>query len=183
LSPIHILFINLITDSLPALALGMEKGEPNLMKRKPRSSKEGIFSGGVGFNVCYQGVLVAVLTLIAYFIGHAINAGDSVASDNGVTMAFLTLSMCEIFHAYNMRSQDDSIFTLKSMNWYLLAAMVGSLVLTSLVLYVPVLREIFGLAHIDFYEFLISIGLAIVVIPIVEIVKLVERVISKSKQK
>jgi len=182
LSPIHILFINLITDSLPALALGMEKGEPNLMKRKPRSSKEGIFSGGVGFNVCYQGVLVAVLTLIAYFIGHAINAGDSVASDNGVTMAFLTLSMCEIFHAYNMRSQDDSVFTLKSMNWYLLAAMVGSLILTSLVLYVPVLREIFGLAHIDFYEFLISIGLAIVVIPIVEIVKLIERLIAKSKK-
>ncbi len=182
LSPIHILWINLITDSLPALALGMEKGEPNLMKRKPRPSKEGIFAGGVGFNVCYQGLLVAVLTLIAYFIGHGIEAGNSVATDNGVTMAFLTLSMCEIFHAYNMRSQDDSIFSLKTTNWYLVLAMVGSLVLTTLLLYVPVLREIFGLAHIDLYEFLISLGLAFVVIPVVEIVKLIERLIRKSKK-
>ena len=98
-------------------------------------------------------------------------------------MAFLTLSMCEIFHAYNMRTQDDSVFKLKSMNWYLLAAMVGSLILTSAVLYVPVLREIFGFAHISLTEFLIAMALAVVVIPIVEIVKLIERIIRKSKEK
>nr|MBQ4317933.1 cation-translocating P-type ATPase [Clostridia bacterium] len=185
LSPIHILFINLITDSLPALALGMEKGEPNLMKRKPRPSKEGIFSGGVGFNVCYQGVLVAALTVISYFVGHFIETGNwqITESMDGVTMAFLTLSMCEIFHAYNMRTQDDSVFKLKSMNWYLLGAMVGSLILTSAVLYVPVLREIFGFAHISLTEFLIAMALAVVVIPIVEIVKLIERIIRKSKEK
>lgn len=69
LKPVHILFINLITDSLPALALGMEKAEADIMKRKPRDPKEGIFSGGVGFSVFYQGVMVSILTLAAYFIG------------------------------------------------------------------------------------------------------------------
>ena len=113
LKPVHILWINLITDCFPALALGMEKGENNLMRRKPRSSKEGIFSGGLGTGVVYQGALITLITLGAYFIGHYMETGlwEITTSGHGMTMAFLTMSMAEIFHSFNMRSQRGSIFT------------------------------------------------------------------------
>lgn len=177
LKPAHILFINLITDSLPALALGIEKGEPDIMKRKPRDTKEGIFSGGVGFNVFYQGLMVSILTLAAYFIGERIENGawQIVNSDDGMTMAFLTMSMAEIFHSYNMRSQDKSIFKIKNPNFYLFGSMILSLILTAAVIYVPFLRDAFGFTSISFMEYLTAMGLAIMVIPIVEIVKLIQR--------
>ena len=106
LKPAHLLWINLITDSLPALALGMEKGEQDAMSQPPRDSKEGIFAGGVGIDVLYQGALVSVLTLAAYVIGHYIEAGvwEFVDSPDGMTMAFLTMSMAVIFQSFNMRS-------------------------------------------------------------------------------
>lgn len=182
LKPAHILFINLITDSLPALALGIEKGEPDIMKRKPRDTKEGIFSGGVGFNVFYQGLMVSILTLAAYFIGERIENGawQIVNSDDGMTMAFLTMSMAEIFHSYNMRSQDKSIFKIKNPNFYLFGSMILSLILTAAVIYVPFLRDAFGFTSISFMEYLTAMGLAIMVIPIVEIVKLIQRKTKKA---
>ena len=110
LKPVHLLWINLVTDCFPALALAMEKGEKNIMSRPPRNSKDGIFSGGVGFDIFYQGLFVTGLTLAAYFIGHYIEAGvwEITNSPDGMTMAFLTMSMCEIFHSLNMRSQRGS---------------------------------------------------------------------------
>jgi Ca2+-transporting ATPase len=95
LRPVHILWINLITDSFPALALGMEKGEPDIMSRPPREKTEGVFSGGTGFDILYQGLMVAVLTLTAYLIGHYYESGvwEFVTSKDGITMAFLTMSM------------------------------------------------------------------------------------------
>lgn len=177
LKPAHILFINLITDSLPALALGMEKGEADIMKRRPRDAKEGIFSGGVGFGVFYQGIMVSLLTLAAYFIGERIENGmwRIVNSDDGMTMAFLTMSMAEIFHSYNMRSQYRSIFGIKNHNFYLFGSMVLSFVLTAAVIYIPFLRDAFGFTFISFTEYVIAIALAILVIPIVELVKLIQR--------
>ena len=185
LEPVHLLWINLITDCFPALALGMEKGEPNLMKRKPRDPKDGIFAGGVGFDIAYQGIMVTVLTLGAYFIGHFMESGvwEIANSADGMTMAFLTMSMAEIFHSFNMRSQRQSIFSLKKQNVFLWGAMILSLVLTTAVLYVPFLSEAFGFQHISIEEYFVALALAICVVPIVEIVKLIQRAVEKRKEK
>jgi Ca2+-transporting ATPase len=181
LKPAHILFINLITDSLPALALGMEKEESDIMKRKPRDPNEGIFSGGIGFNVFYQGVMVAILTLAAYFIGERIENGAwrIVNSEDGMTMAFLTMSMAEIFHSYNMRSQYNSIFSVKNHNFLLFGSMVLSFILTAAVIYIPFLRDAFGFTSISITEYVTALALSILVIPIVELVKLIQRKIKK----
>ena len=187
LNPVHLLFINLVTDCFPALALGMEEAEPDTMSRPPRSSKDGIFSGGLGFDVVYQGVLVTLLTVVAYLIGAAFEFGSGFfgtlrtlgASGHGMTMAFLTMSMCEIFHSFNMRSQRKSVFTLKSHNKVLWAAMLGSLALTTLVIEVPFIAGAFGFTTIGLTEYAISMGLAILVIPIVETVKAIQRKLGK----
>ncbi|MBR3894504.1 MAG: cation-translocating P-type ATPase [Clostridia bacterium] len=187
--PVHLLWINLITDCFPALALGMEKPETDLMKRKPRDSKEGIFAGGLGFAVAYQGLLVTAITLASYFIGRywladlhhaaAIAAGTYSAEMLGTSMAFLTLSICEICHAFNMRSLHGSIFTMKGQNKWLWGAAVLSLLLTSAVVEIDFLCNAFELAHLDLMEYGIAFGLAILIIPIVEIVKLIQRTVQK----
>lgn len=179
----HLLWINLITDCFPALALGMEPGEKDIMNHPPRSNKEGIFAGGLGFDMVYQGVLVSALTLIAYFLGHSVLFDPScgTAEMQGMTMAFLTMSMAEIFHSYNMRSQRKSIFSLKTHNVYLFGAMLASLILTAAVIEIPFIASLFGFATIDILEYLVAMALAVSVIPIVELVKLIQRKISEKK--
>ena len=187
LNPVHLLFINLVTDCFPALALGMEEAEPDTMKRPPRDSKDGIFSGGLGVDVVYQGVLVTVITIVAYLIGAFMDpaVGSFAAlraagvSEHGMTMAFLAMSMCEIFHSFNLRSQRKSIFSLKSHNKILWAAMLGSLLLTTLVIEVPFLANAFGFTPIGLAEYGIAMGLAFLVIPVVELVKLIQRKLAK----
>ena len=179
LEPVHLLFINLITDCFPALALGMEAAEPDTMTRPPRDSKDGIFAGGLGGDIAYQGILITVITLASYIIGHCMEVGyfemPKGISDDGMTMAFLTMSMCEIFHSFNMRSQRKSVFTLKSHNKVLWGAMLGSLLLTTLVLEVPFLANAFGFTPVSWNEYFVALGLAVLVIPIVEIVKFIQR--------
>ena len=187
LNPVHLLFINLVTDCFPALALGMEKAEPDTMNRPPRDSKEGIFAGGLFGDIAYQGILVTALTIISYIIGNSFEAGRFAMpvgiSEHGMTMAFLTMSMCEIFHSFNLRSQRKSIFSLKGQNKILWAAMLGSLLLTTAVLEIPFLANAFGFTPIGLTEYAIAIALAILVIPVVEIVKLVQRAVAKNKKK
>ena len=179
LNPVHLLFINLVTDCFPALALGMEKAEPDTMCRPPRDSKEGIFSGGLLGDIAYQGILVTVLTIASYIIGNCFEVGyfamPKGVSQHGMTMAFLTMSMCEIFHSFNLRSQRQSIFRLKSQNKILWAAMLGSLLLTTALLEVPFLADAFGFTPIGAAEYGIAMGLAVLVIPVVEIVKFFQR--------
>ena len=186
LNPVHLLFINLVTDCFPALALGMEEAEPDTMNRPPRDSKEGIFAGGLFVDIAYQGILVTVLTILSYIIGNSFEVGHFAMpagiSEHGMTMAFLTMSMCEIFHSFNLRSQRKSIFTLKGQNLVLWAAMIGSLLLTTLVLEVPFIANAFGFTPIGLTEYAIAMALALVVIPVVELVKLVQRAIAKSKK-
>lgn len=180
LEPVHLLWINLITDCFPALALGMESGEGNIMKRAPRSSKDGIFANGMGIDIAWQGIMVTVVTLAAYFCGMHMAAGtQDLIHQNGMTMAFLTLSMAEIFHSFNMRSRRESIFKMKNHNKFLYGAMIISLVLSTVVIYVPFLANAFDFASISFAEYLVSMALAISVIPIVEIVKLIQRKVEK----
>lgn len=188
LRPPHLLFINLITDCFPALALGLEKPESDLMKRQPRSSSDGIFAGGMGIDCLYQGALVTILTLAAFFIGEYFDAGhwafmNIADSDEGMTMAFLTMSMAEIFHSFNMRSQRGSVLKMslvqKSHNTALYLSMIASLVLTTAVIEIPFLATAFGFAQLSATHYLISLCLAVSVIPIVEIVKAIQRAASK----
>lgn len=188
LKPVHLLWINLVTDCFPALALSMEKGEKNLMKRPPRKSSDGIFAGGVGFDVVYQGLFVTLLTLAAYFIGHFMEAGrwELTESADGMTMAFLTMSMCEIFHSFNMRSQHGSTVSMLlhgSFNKYIFGSTVLSLITTALVIEVPFLADAFDFTTIDAREFFTALGLAFMIIPLVEIVKAIERAVIKNKAK
>ena len=179
LNPVHLLFINLITDCFPALALGLEKGEPDTMTRPPRDSKDGIFAGGLGFDILYQGVLITIITMTSYIIGHCMEVGyfeiPKGVSDDGMTMAFLTMSMCEIFHSFNMRSQRKSVFSLPSHNKVLWGAMIGSLALTTLVLEVPVIANAFGFTPVSWTEYGVALALAFLVLPVVELVKLIQR--------
>ncbi len=183
--PVQLLWINLITDCFPALALGMEKPEADVMNRKPRDSKEGIFAGGLGAAVAYQGALVTLITLASYFIGHWYETGNFEITDSvhGTTMAFLTLAMCEVFHSFNMRSLRGSIFTIKGQNIWLWGAGILSLVLTSVVVLIDPIAKVFGMVGIGFDEYLIAMGLGFCIIPLVEIVKFVHRLIDKKKAK
>ena len=179
LNPVHLLFINLITDCFPALALGLERGEPDIMDRPPRKASDGIFAGGLGVDIAYQGVLIAVITLASYIIGHCMEAGQFACphgiSDDGMTMAFLTMNICEILHSFNMRSQRRSIFTLHGHNKLLWVAMLAALALTTIVLEVPAIAAAFGFTPVDWNEYAVALGLAILVVPIVELVKLFQR--------
>ncbi len=183
LKPVHLLWINLITDVFPALALGFEAPDEGVMNRPPRDKNEGVFAGGLGVDALYQGILVAVLTVLSYLIGHYIESGvwEFVNSRDGMTMAFLTMNIAEVFHAYNMRSQRGSVFKLKTHNRFLYLAMIVSLVLTAAVIYIPFLSNAFDLAHITLTEYAIALGLAFSTVPIVECVKFFQRKRSKTK--
>ncbi|MBQ6946990.1 MAG: cation transporting ATPase C-terminal domain-containing protein, partial [Clostridia bacterium] len=148
-----------------------------IMRRKPRDSKAGIFAGGMGVDVIYQGAMVSALTLVSYLIGCYLETGAwaFVQEPHGITMAFLTMSMAEVFHSFNMRSQRGSIFTMKSHNKVLWLAMLGSFVATTAVCEIPFLAGAFGLTAVNLTEYAVAIGLGLAVIPIVEIVKLIQR--------
>ena len=191
LRPMHLLWINLITDTFPALALGMEQGEDDIMKRKPRSPQESIFAGGIGINVVLQGIFIGLVTLLSFLIGHYIETGTwewvfhdagDIAND-GMTMAFLTLSLTESFHSLNARSINHSLFSVKKQNMWLWGAFVLSLILTISVIYIPFLADIFGFTNIRFPEFMIALGLAVLIVPFTEISKLIRNAIVNKKQK
>ncbi len=177
LEPVHLLWINLVTDCFPALALGMEKAEPGIMRRKPRPAKAGIFAGGMGFDIAYQGLMISALTLLSYFVGHFMESGlwEITESADGMTMAFLTMSMAEIFHSFNMRSQRESLISLKTTNALLNGAAIASLVLTTAVCEIPFLANAFGFTSVELPEYLVAIALAFLTIPLVELVKWVQR--------
>lgn len=177
LHPVHLLWINLVTDCFPALALGVEKPEADIMNRSPRKTSDGIFAGGLGVDMIYQGAALALLTLVAYFVGHYIEAGvwEIATSPDGTTMAFLTLSMSEIFHSFNMRSQRESLFKIRNINPALTWAGIASLICTTAVIYIPFLSNAFEFEHISLMEYAVALGLAFLIIPIVETVKFFQR--------
>ena len=185
LNPVHLLWINLITDCFPALALGMERGEADAMKRPPRDSQDGIFSNGVGAGVAIQGFFIALLTFVSYFVGHFMEAGkwEITESPDGMTMAFLTLSLVELFHAFNMRSRERSVFTIKKQNGWLWGSLLLAFVLTSAVIFVPAFATAFGFETISLNEFAVALALAAAIIPLVELEKLIARAINKKKGK
>ncbi len=185
LQPVHLLWINLVTDTFPALALGVEKAEKDVMKRKPRDSKAGVFAGGMGFDVVYQGLLVSILVLVSFFVGHYLETGnwELTNSEHGTTMAFLTLAMAEVFHSLNMRSQRKSLLAIKQQNTLLWLAALGSFILSVAVCAIPPVAGVFGFTPIGLEELGLAILIGFSVIPIVELVKWVQRSLEKKRAK
>jgi len=169
LLPIHLLWVNLITDSLPAFALGLEPTESDIMKRKPRPKNESFFSGGLAYSIGWQGVMIGALTLTSYLIGNSVN------HESGMTMAFITLSISELFHAFNLKSSKSVFNKTIFNNKYLWGAFAFGLILQFIIVYIPVLSNIFKLVPLDFTHEVIALGLAATVIPIVEITKLFKK--------
>ena len=187
--PVQLLWINLITDCFPALALGMEEAEGDIMKRKPRKASDGVFAGGMGVDILFQGVVITILVLASFFVGvyldmGYINIADMIAGtadEEGVTMAFITLSMVEIFHCFNMRSRRQSLFSMKKQNKWLWGAAILALVLTVIVVEVPFLAEMFGFMELPMEALAAALGLAFLIIPIMEVYKAVMRGIEKNQ--
>ncbi|MBQ8978256.1 MAG: cation-translocating P-type ATPase, partial [Oscillospiraceae bacterium] len=173
-NPVHLLWINLISDCFPAIALGMEPAEDGIMSRKPRSSNSHIFSDGLGINLLWQGTVIAALTLVSYVIGY-----QSEGHGAGMTMAFITLCVCEMIHAWNMRSLKGSVFTMKKHNKVLIGAIALSAVLTLPILFIPALRNIFSLSALSGMNYLWAFLAGFCILPIVEIVKCFQRAASK----
>lgn len=187
--PVQLLWINLITDSLPALALGMEEAEGDVMKRKPRKASDGVFAGGMGIDIAFQGVIITILVLASFFAGMYFHNGaielsmltDGIADPEGVTMAFITLSMVEIFHSFNMRSRRASIFSMKTQNKWLWGAAALAVVLTVVPVEVDFLAEVFGFMTLDPIALFTALGLAFLIIPLMEIYKAVMRRVEKNQ--
>lgn len=194
LKPVHLLWINLITDTLPAVALGLEAQDSDVMQRNPRRKNESVFAGGLGYKALIHGAMLAAVTLAAYFVGTYMECGAltletlKANSAQGTTMAFLTMSIAEIFHAYNSRSE-KSVFTLRTHNKVLWAAMIGSLALTTAVIFIPKVNAAFGFAYADgtaclnVAEYFIALALAFAIVPLVEVEKLMTRLVKIRKSK
>lgn len=167
---IQILWVNLVTDSFPALALGMEPAEPGVMKRNPRRKEEGIFIKGMKRTIVFEGVLIGALTILAFYIG--VNYNGSI--EQGRTMAFATLSLSQLFHVFNFRSVRNSIFNKGlAVNKYLISAVVFSGMVQLAVMLTPAFRTVFKVVPLDLNHWLTVIIFAIATIPLVEIWKLV----------
>lgn len=169
LAAMHLLWINLITDSLPAFGIGMEEPSDSVMKNKPRSKKEGFFANGYLWRICVEGLIIGIVTLIAYIIG------ERISHELGQTMAFLTLSSTQLFHAYNVKSE-HSVFNPKSYkNKFMNFAFIVGFILQIFVIYCPYINDMFEFVNLPFQYFCISIGLSLVIVVIMEIVKLINR--------
>ena len=188
--PIQLLWVNLVTDCFPALALGMEDAEGDVMKRKPRNATDGVFAGHMGLDTVVQGLIITVLVLASFFCGVYFDLGvidlsmlaTSMADEEGVMMAFITLNMVEIFHCFNMRSRRASIFHMKKQNKWLWGAAFLALVLTLIVVEVDALSMIFfGVEHLEPKGMITALALGFLIIPLVEIYKAIMRAVEKEK--
>ena len=192
LTSVQLLWINMITDTLPGLALGMEKAEGELMKRKPRAKDESIFANGAGGAMLWQGAYLAAIEIAAYYIGYFLENGSFKGIVNGswcenaVVMVFLTVSFAEMLCAVNMRSRLGSIFRremFEKFNWWLVGALVVTVGLTLAAVYVPGFRGLFGITgHISSKELLITVALALSTIPVFELGKAIQRASLRKKK-
>ena len=182
LLPIHILWINLVTDSLPALALAFDPANDDIMKRKPIKPRKGVFTKGMVWRIIYQGIMIGGLTLAAFMIGLATThepIGDLTLDQSkievGQTMAFVTLAFSELTHVFNIRNNKKSVFKTKiTNNLKLIGAVLLSAVLMLVILLIPGLREIFSIPVLPTENVIELIGLVLLPIVIVEIFKLLK---------
>ena len=194
LMPVQLLWINLVTDSLPALALGMEPVEKDVMRRKPRAKTESLFAHGMGIRAGFQGMLIGLLALIAYAIGSRFlhPAGDGFwgclfatpTHSNivlGETMAFAVLALSQLVHAFNVRSYHSLFRVGFHTNLYMVGAFLASLILMLVVLFVPVLQNVFDVTQMNVSAWGIVVGLALVPLVVVEIAKGIQALIRRRK--
>lgn len=167
-APVHLLFINLLTDSLPAIAIGMEPAERDLLSEKPRDPKEGILTKKFMADIFVQGALIAVVTMVAFYMGLD-QGGSALAS----TMAFATLTAARLFHGFNCRSK-HSIFKIGfSGNWYSLAAFAAGMVFLNLVLFLPVLKRLFLVSSLTSGQYGAIYLLAVIPTILIQCVKMI----------
>lgn len=179
LTPVMILWINLVTDSLPALALGVEPAESDVMSHKPRKSGGSLFAGRTGFNIGIQGTMQTLLVLTSYMIGYRVYGSNAV----GITMAFVSLAMIQLFHAYNMRSETHSVLNGKLLSNKLMnvAFLVGAVLIVVVVL-VPGIRGMFDAVSLTGAQWAWALLCSVMIIPLVEIQKIIEAAIRSRKQ-
>lgn len=180
LFPIHILWVNLVTDTFPALALGMEKAHSNIMNVPPIDTRGNIFTGGLGVKILYQGFIQGTITLAAYYIGFIFwPAAPGSANTIAVTMAFATLGLVQLAHSLNVRS-DRSLFGLKlPSNPYLIGAIILSASMQTIVIFIPFLNKVFRVQALNPLQWGIVLLLSISIIPIVELIKLFKKIHKK----
>lgn len=172
LAPVQLLWLNLVTDSLPALALGVEPVEPGVMDQPPRDARAGLFDGKFTLRLLWQGLMVGVLTLGAYFLGFTRLAAPGMEGPVANTMAFATLTLCQLFHAFNVRSEDRSLFAMGPLsNPAMNRAFLAGLGLQLAVLLVPPLQSVFSTVSLDLYQWLTVLLLSMAPIPICEVGK------------
>ncbi|CAM4001389.1 calcium-translocating P-type ATPase, PMCA-type [Catellicoccus marimammalium] len=178
LLPVHLLWINLVTDTFPAIALGVEPAEKDVMQHAPRGRQSNFFSGGVMSSIIYQGILEGLITLTVYWLAihFPVHSGYDAIHADALTMTFATLGLLQLFHAFNVKSIHGSIFKIgifrnKAFNW----AILLSFVLLAITIVVPGFNQLFHVAHLDAYQWMIVLIASISIIPIVEIVKWVQR--------
>lgn len=177
LTAIQILWINLVTDGLPALALGVEPSEKGEMHRKPRSSRESVFAGGMSYRIMLHGCLIGTLGLMAYYLGMRRGAPVAMAR----TMAFATLAFSQLFQALNARSSQSLFRVGLFSNKYIVLAFLGSAALQLTVMLVPSLRLVFGVVPMDSLHWDLVIGLSVVPVVVGEIQKLVGRAVKLAR--
>ena len=171
LLPVHILWINLVTDSLPALALGVEKNDDDIMENTPRHPKESIFAKGLGFRIIFQGVILSILTLGIFYYGYT-----HYDVDVARTMTFMVLGLSQLTHVLNVRSENNSVFSSKFFtNKYLWGAIAISMLLQLAVILIPAAHGIFGITHLTATQWVITIGVSVMPLVIVEITKLARK--------
>ena len=187
--PVQLLWVNLVTDCFPALALGLEDAEGDVMRRRPRNASDGVFAGHMGVDCIVQGLIITALVLASFFVGVYFDMGyidiadmlAGTADEEGVMMAFITLNMVEIFHCFNMRSRRASLFTMKKQNKWLWASAALALVLTVIVTVVPSLAAMFFGPGITLEPrgVATALFLAFLIVPLVEVYKAIMRAIEK----
>lgn len=182
LKPVQLLWINLVTDTFPAIALGVEPTEPGIMKRKPRGRNSNFFSGGVASSVIYQGILEGALTLGVYLFGilHPVHTSQGDIHADALTMAYATLALIQLFHAFNVKSIHQSLFTVgffrnKAFNW----AILVSTLLVGVTIVVPGFNGLFHVRELDLYQWLTVLSAGVLMLVIVEIIKFVQRRMGK----
>ncbi len=183
LTPVMILWVNLVTDALPALALGMEKAEVDVMEHRPRKQGASLFGGQTGKDIIIQGIMQTVLVLISFFVGYYVFE-DLTTPDNNLsmTMAFVTLCMIQLFHSYNLRSQTKSLFSTNPLsNVFLNISFIVGSVLLAMVIVLPFMQGAFDTVLLPIMPLVISLGLSILIIPLVELQKVIENTINKKK--
>ncbi len=184
LTPIMILWINLVTDSFPALSLGMEGAEKDIMDQPPRKSNSSLFAGRTGIDIVIQGLMQAGLVMLSFCIGSYVLADGVQNHAVAMTMAFVSLCLIQLFHSYSMRSATNSILNKKLFsNKYLNLSFLIGVLLTVLVVVVPPFRTVFDTAALNGEEWGIAIGVAAMIVPLVELQKLITRAIIKRRNK